>query len=75
MNGLKALVLGLVAAAALTSPVKADSAALAACQAGAQANLQHAYAICDSRGLGWDCRQSALTAYEGAWADCAKRYS
>lgn len=74
MDKLKMLVLAFAAAAALTSPVKADSAALAACQAGAQANLQHAYALCDQRGLGWECRQTALTAYEGALADCAKRY-
>jgi hypothetical protein len=74
MDKLKTLVLALAAAAALTSPVKADSASLAACQASAQASLQHAYALCDQRGLGWECRQSALTAYESAWADCIKRY-
>lgn len=74
MNTLKTLVLALAMTSVLSSPVKADSAALAACQANAQANLHHAIAICDQRGLGYSCQQDALTRYQLAWADCAKRY-
>lgn len=71
----KALVLAVATSAALSSPVKAsDPAALAACQASAQANLHHAIALCDQRGLGYSCQQDAESQYQYAWAECVKRY-
>jgi hypothetical protein len=71
----KVLVLALAVSAALSSPVRAsDPAGLAACQASAQANLHHAIALCDQRGLGYSCQQDAESQYQRAWADCANRY-
>lgn len=74
MLRIHALALAFTVAAAFASPVKADNAALASCQASAQASYYHDIALCEQRGFGYGCQQDALTRFEGAWADCAKRY-
>jgi hypothetical protein len=75
MSKLKLLVLAFSMSTALASPVRAsDPAGLAACQAGAQAELQHAIALCDQRGLGYSCQQDAESRYQAAFAECTRRY-
>lgn len=74
MLKIQSLALAFAAAATLSSPVKADSAGLAGCQAAAQANYYHDLALCDQRGFGGSCQQDAFTKFSAAWANCSQIY-